>query len=217
MSADARRAKMVVGGGAVGSFLLLVIGWFGLISPSLSDADSTRAQTQDTALQNTVLVGKIGKLKAASENMSGLTKQLAAAREALPVRHSLDAFTDELVAYAKKTKIELTGISAATPAPVVATAPQPGKAASAAGALYSVTVTILSSGAGAGQAEFLRQIQYGPRAVLVSSTKFTPAASSGVKTFDTSTTMTTVLQVYVAPQSPEAMAELLKQLGKQPG
>lgn len=224
MAADGKRARLVVAGGVVAALLLAMIGWFALVHPKLADADNTRSLTSDAELQNITLQRKVSTLKAASENMSALTAQLRAAREALPIDASLDGFTDELAQIAAKTKVTVTDVNAGTPAlasdsgsssstPSTADTPKSGPA----GKVFSIPVTVVSAGKGTAQTDFLHALQYGARAVLVTDTAFAPSAAAGPRAFDLDTTLTTTLQVFVNPQSPAAESALLQQLGQQTG
>lgn len=100
-----------------------------------------------------------------------------------------------------------------------------------AGKVFAVPVTITTAGSLVKQRAFLSRLQTGPRAVLVSSSRLGPAATTGGATTgartgattggrgtaaaastDKASEMTTLLTVFVAPQTPADTAELTRQL-----
>ncbi len=101
-----------------------------------------------------------------------------------------------------------------TSAPVTAAGP--------AGKVFAVPVTITTTGSLVQQRAFLGRLQTGPRAVLVSSSRLGPAESTGAArtgaaatataSIEKASDMTTLLTVFVAPQTPAATAELTRQL-----
>ena len=106
----------------------------------------------------------------------------------------------------------LTGSSGTNAAPAVAGAAAAAPATSAVvGQTYSIDVTIVSSGAAANQQSFLRLLQHGSRAALVTSAAMAPPNTGGSATAATAT-LTTQLQVFVVPQSPQDQAALQKLL-----
>jgi hypothetical protein len=119
--------------GALLCIVLLAVTWFMFVSPQLDDRAATEQQTSDTELQNTVLQQRIAKLKADSEHVGDLQKQIEAERKGLPADHSMDGFTEQLTAQAAETGVILTSITPAAPTLVTNAAPAaPTTAASAA-------------------------------------------------------------------------------------
>lgn len=211
--------RVWVGGGAVGAVALAAIGWFALIGPEMSGAASVRAQTADVQSQNIVLQSKVNRLRAQADQLPLLTGELQQAQTALPSDSGLPAYTRQLLAQATKAGVRLTGITAGTPSLVT-----PGLAGAAtaapasanpAGHIFTIPVNVISTGSLVKQRALLEAIQQiGPRRALVTSTQFAPTTTSAKATsIDTSTTMTVLLQVFVAPQTPQAAAEFATQLG----
>lgn len=217
MANDAQRAKLTVGGGAVAGVLLLLVGWLALIHPKLSDASSLHAQADDVRTQNSVLQRKVHQLAQASKNLSSLTTQLRAAYRALPYGSTNADLNSELASYAKAAGVKVTSWSAGTPTPAgtgtQGQAPPAASSAPAAGGMYSITVNLVSTGTGTAQLKFLHNVEYGARAVLISTSALVPAASTSVKSFNAATTMTTTFTVFVQPITAQAEAQLRKQLG----
>lgn len=98
-----------------------------------------------------------------------------------------------------------------------------------AGQLYQVQVTLITTGGLSQQRGFLTAVQHeGPRAALVTSIQLAPATDAGaaavtrpgapapVASIDGSAAMTTVLTVFVAPQTPADAKQLAAQLTAKP-
>jgi Tfp pilus assembly protein PilO len=211
--------RLWLGGGALAAVVLTAAGWFALVSPELSSTGSLRTQTEAAQLQNSLLQAKTAKLKQQSDNLDVLTATLRDAVNALPLDSGLPEFTRQVSAQAKAAAISLSGISVGTIGPAgpgAAAAATPGDA-SAAGKLYSIPITMIANGSYAHELQFLKEIQTtGPRRALVTSAQFAPGASSQVASIDRSATMTVQLTIFAAPRSPQAAAQLAKQLNGQP-
>ena len=202
-------------GGALAALLVVAVAWFGAVGPRLASASSLESQTTDAQTQNISLQAKIRKLQRDNANMPVLTAALQQARTALPIQTDIAGYTKRLSDYALATHVAITGINAS--APVSATtkpgqpaAPASGLAAgqSAAGQLFALPLTVIVKGDALNDLRYLLSVQADTRAALVTSIQITDDASKtqGVAQ------MTIQLQVYVAPQSPEVMAALQKQL-----
>lgn len=84
---------------------------------------------------------------------------------------------------------------------------------SAAGSVFQIAYTVTTHGTLQQQQTFIRAIQdFGPRVALVKSLSFVPDSASQSATLDSSSDMTTELEVFVAPQSAAATALLDRQL-----
>lgn len=224
----AERAWLAGGVLAVG--FAVVISWFTVVHPELSKASGTRGEVASTQDANMFLQHRVVALRAQSQQLNSLAGQLRAAGAALPSTASIDEFTRQLSSYAHAGHVTITSITAGNPslagtsgAPVApstdstSAAPAP-DAASATGTpgttamvgqTYSIEVTVVSSGSATDQQSFLHTLQHGPRAAFVTSAALAPpqgGASSG------SATLTTQLQVFVQPQSPQDQAALQKLL-----
>lgn len=213
--------RLWLGGGAMAAVVVAAAGWFMLISPELSSASSLHQQTDAAQLQNSMLQAKTAKLKEQSDNLTALTATLRAAVDALPLDNGLPDFTRQVSAQAKAAKVSLSGISVGTigPAALGAAAAVPGAAGdpSAVGKLYSIPITMIANGSYAHELQFLKELQTtGPRRALVTSTQFAPGAGSQVASIDGSATMTVQLTIFAAPRTPQAAAQLAKQLNGQP-
>ena len=90
-------------------------------------------------------------------------------------------------------------------------------AAGPAGQLFQIAFTVITSGSLAQQEAFLTAVQYaGPRTALVTSTQLGSGQNSETSAIGLSSSLTTQLDVFVAPQTPAVAAQLLKQLNIAP-
>jgi hypothetical protein len=203
------------------------IAWFTAVGPQLSNVSAFGSQTTAAQDQNVVLQAKLRKLQADNANLAGLTSDLKDSQAQLPRDSGLPDFTRQLATEAAASIVTITGINAGAPTAVAAAAAAPaagdatasdGKAAApaavtAAGKLFALLVTVISTGTALHLQEFLNKIQQnGPRRALLQSAQFTPAGATGSGSIDAGAIMTVQLQVFVAPQSAAAEAQLQKQL-----
>jgi len=218
-------------GGVVAVGLAVVVSWFMVVNPELSKASTTRNEVASTQDSNLFLQHRVTTLRDQSQQLGTLANQLRAAGAALPSTAGIDEFTRQLSAYANTSQVRVTSITVGSPAlagssgpgaaaPAAtatdsatdsATAPPAGAVSTTAvvGQTYSIEVTVVSAGPAGAQQSFLHQIQNGPRAVFVTSAALAPPAS-GVAAG--AATLTTQLQVFVQPQSPQDQAALQKLL-----
>lgn len=207
---------------AAASFLLA-------IGPQLEAKAAAETELADVQVQNVTLQRRINELRAANRHLGDLRAELAAAEAALPPRHDLDAFTEQLTAQASAAGVVVVAITPGTPvalptssaAPAPATEPEEetsaeedviddetGTAASPptddgpAGRLFSLPVTVVTEGAIGAQRDFTRAVQQdGPRTALVIGTALEPLSEGAADADRAWWTMTTQLTVFVAPQA----------------
>jgi hypothetical protein len=214
-----QKRQIWIGVGVLGVFLVVVIAWFALIGPELSSATSLNEETAQTQTQNTVLQSKVAKLQADSANMEGLGQQLRDAQAALPTNSGMPDFTRQLGQQAAAAGVVIGSITVAAPVAVSAdpnAAPPASGTVAAAGNLFAIPVTVVADGPLAGHRNLLTAVeQQGPRRAMVDSVTFgaAGASTSTSASVDGTSTMTAKLRVFVAPQSPAALAELQTQLG----
>lgn len=213
MSADRRWIAV----GILGAIVLVLVGWFFLISPKLSSASDLRSQRVSTEDSNTVLMAKIDRLQ--HVNLDDLRSQLAIARQALPSDSGLPEFTRQLTKEGDASLVKVTSITAGSPVIVSATgaaiAGTPATTTqSAAGKVFAIPVTIVATGTPDRLFSLLRHIQAdGPRRALITNTSFSPAAAAGAvggPGLSSGASLNAQMQIFVAPQTPEAEAELEK-------
>lgn len=211
----AQNKRVWLGGGAAVAVVIAAVGWLLAISPELSSANDLRTQTASVQQQNLTLESKIAKLRLQNGNVNKLTVSLRAALNALPLDSGLPAFTRQLSSQAARNRISLISVSAGAVIPVAATAaatPSTTVGASAAG-LFMIPVTLVSTGSAGGQLALLQAIQVaGPRRALVNSTQLAPASGADNASIAGRCTMTTQLDVFSAPRTASAQAQLDKLL-----
>jgi hypothetical protein len=205
-------------GGAVLALVIALAGWLVVISPKLSATQALRDDTDGTQAQNAVLEAKVAKLAQQNNKVGELTTSLRTALTELPFDSGLPEFTRQLSTQATLQSVTLTSITVGAATPVAATVPVATPTttttgsttsttpAASASALVSIPITLASTGATADQVAFLKAIQEdGPRRALVTSV--TMGSVSG-----NSGTMTVQLNVFSAPLSAAAQAQLEKLL-----
>lgn len=208
--------KVWIGGGVAVGLVLAAGAWFGAISPELSHTSSLRSQQADADSQNQVLMHRTNKLRADSDELPTIVKQLQTDLSLLPVTADLADYTKQLSGQAASSGLSITAINIADPTPVNAdgTASQ-SASATAAGRVFGFPITLTTTGGYANQLAMLKAIQRtSPRVALVHSVKF--GALGGSQSVDASSTMTTQLTIFVTPLSPAAAAELQTELGGAP-
>jgi hypothetical protein len=210
--APVERAWML--GGALLVALALIAGWFLVVNPELGQARAKHDAVDAQRQENWVLQQHVNSLRQQSEQLDRLTQQLDAVSAALPATAGIDTFTRQLSASAEAAHVRISSISADTPTPVDPTATataaaSAGIAQPAVASTYSIAVTVISSGTTAAQQDFLHRIQSGARAALVSSAALAPPDGS-TSAQNTLATLTTQLQVFVAPHSAADLAQLQK-------
>jgi Tfp pilus assembly protein PilO len=217
-----------MGGGVVVALILIAASWFLLISPELSSASDTRSQAAATEQQNLTEANANAKLAAEDRNISLLKSKLLGAFYSLPSDSGLPAFTDEVASVSRFAQVGLTGVSVGSITPVVSTVPTPSStsssnqsattdsttnpaapgAAAVAGTQYMIPITITSAGAYAHQVAFIKQLQAGPRRLLVTSAQLTIARASRTGSVDKGTTMSSQVTVFTAPMASTQINQL---------
>ena len=199
-------------GGTLAAVLVAAVAWFGAVGPELSNASSLDSQTVDAQTQNVSLHAKIRKLQRDNANMPQLIVSLLQARTALPIGTDIADYTQRLSDYAVQNHVVVTGINASAPVSATAKPGQPAAptAGSVAGQLYALPLTVIVKGGISADLLYLKAVQSDSRAALVTSTQLANDASNT----SSPTQLTIQLQVFVAPQTPEVTAALLRQLAK---
>ena len=201
--------------GLVAAVAVTALGWFAVIGPQLSRTSSLKSQTTDVQLQNTVLQGKVSKLKALESTRTSLTSQLSKEQSSLPGDSGLPAYTYQLTRQAALAHVTLGSISAGAPTPVTAagTSTAPITGATEAGQLFEIPISLTSTGNLLQLQNFLAELQKaGPRRSLVNSAQFSAGAAGSSPASGSTVTLTMQADVFVSPQTPDQQARLKKQL-----
>lgn len=174
--------------------LMLVAGWFLLISPKRSEAADLQTQTTAQMAQNASLQNQIAVLQSQAKNLPAQQAQLAAIRQHLPDNPALPGLVRSLTDAAAKSGVTLVSLAPSTPVaapaakattPSGTTAPATGTgqsaaaaAASAVGAtLQMVPIVVTVTGSYYDTEQFLNKVEGLTRSFLVTGFSVTPAES----------------------------------------
>jgi Tfp pilus assembly protein PilO len=212
-------------GGAVGAFLMLVIGYFMLISPQRSNTQSVRDQITTAQEQAMTLQQRINALTAQSKDLPKYQSQLASLQEALPSESGLPDFLRTLQSLGNETLAQVTSLTVGQPSIVAAgagapavspttTEAAPTEAAptettaptttattptSSTAGVYALSITAQVTGSMKQLGDFLEQLQtVQPRAVLITSVAVGGGPSSSASSAG-QTSMSLTMQAFVAP------------------
>lgn len=183
--------------------LMLVAGWFLLISPKRSDAAELQTQTTAQMAQNASLQNQIAVLQSQAKNLPAQQAELAAIRQHLPDNPALPGLVRSLTDAAAKSGVTLVSLAPSTPAAAPAakttapsgtsaTAPATGTGQSAAAAavgatLQMVPIVVTVTGSYYDTEQFLNKVEGLTRSFLVTGFSVAPAesqAASGTTTGD---------------------------------
>lgn len=177
--------------------LMLVAGWFLLISPKRSDAADLQTQTTAQMAQNASLQNQIAVLQSQAKNLPAQQAELAAIRQHLPDNPALPGLVRSLTDAAAKSGVTLVSLAPSTPAAAPAaktTAPAAGTGQSAAAAaaavgatLQMVPIVVTVTGSYYDTEQFLNKVEGLTRSFLVTGFSVAPAesqAASGTATGD---------------------------------
>jgi Tfp pilus assembly protein PilO len=145
-------------GGVLGAELLVVIGWFGFISPQKAQAQDLDAQTVSALAGGVELRQHLTELRRQNENIATYKDALARDRAALPAAAGLADFLRELQRADSASGAASNAVAATDPVEVTGSG----------GAVFSLNVAVTATGTAVQVARFLDQIQrIQPRAVLI--------------------------------------------------
>jgi type IV pilus assembly protein PilO len=217
-------------GGGVCAFVMVLIGYFFLISPQRDSTSSVNAQVAAARDQTSLLQNRIDALGRQNQDLSRYTADLAQAQLALPSTSGLPDFLRTLQSIGNASLADVTSLTVGPPTdvtsvaggtpPVAATAPSqtatagPATHAVPAGPrVYALSITAQVSGSTTQLGEFLDQLQsVQPRAVLIGQITIgsgSPGATSGSSvSANRVTTMQLTMQAFVAPASDAELAQL---------
>jgi type IV pilus assembly protein PilO len=160
------RVWMIAGAAAI--VLLIVAGWFVLISPKFTEADDVHTQIDDTDTQLIGLRKKIAGLEAQKARLSTYKAALLANQQALPSNPAVPDFLRQLQNAGSATSVKVNGVSVAPPAQVTGVA-----------GVWQLPITLTAQGDPNNLGAFLNQLQaVQPRAVLVQSANLTQTAGA---------------------------------------
>jgi Tfp pilus assembly protein PilO len=185
-------AKKWYAAAALASVLVLVAGWFLLVSPQQQNAADIGVQADNQTAQNQVTQTKINALKAQYANLPSLEKQLAVVQTHMPQTPNMPGLLRNLSAAATAAGVKLVTVTPANPAPLAgqAVSAKGTDTQNAPGEVQVIPVTLTISGPFANTRLFLTSLEAMPRAFLV--TGLTIARDSASAASATGTTTKTV-------------------------
>jgi hypothetical protein len=214
-----RNEQLWIGAGAALAALIVVIGYFFLISPQRARTSNVQGQVGSARLEGLALQARITTLTSQTRRMASYKKALLAAEQALPASDDLDAtpaFLRTLQTMGTATSTSVSSLTVGSPTAVVAAAPAATSSSSGASApaapavapaasLYSVAITADVSGSTPALEAFLTSLQsHQPRAVLVTGVTLADHAAPGASAKHGSTlnlTMTAFVRPSAVPTS----------------
>jgi len=194
---------------AIASVLVLLAGWFLLVSPQNATAADLSTQADSQAQTNAQTEVKIAALKAQYKNLPTLQRQFAIAQTHLPPTPQLPALLRQLSAAAKSAGVTLDSVSPAAPTPLDTTGTNAvsSTGAAAAGQVNVIPVTITVEGPFANTRLFLADLEAMPRSVLVTGIAMTRASgSTSGATPTTGNSLTTNITARVYSATPTSVS-----------
>jgi Tfp pilus assembly protein PilO len=204
-------------GTAVAAVLLLIAGWFVLISPQRSEAADLRDQVTAQNAANDQIALKTKQLQAQFASLPERQAQLAEIKQQMPDNPALPSLIRDLSSYAESAGVTLDSVAPGTPAAVVAAAPAaapagqpvaPGQAPAAGSTdgLVSIPTTVTAVGSYSELTLYLQKLQSSMRRAFLVNT--VTLAKANTKTAgDLTMTLNAeifVMQTAAAPATPKA-------------
>jgi Tfp pilus assembly protein PilO len=169
-------------GGVLGGVLLLVLAWFFLISPKLSEATQARESAELVRVNNRQLQLRIEQLKAQAENLPEKQSELDILAVQLPPTPDIPDLVRQLSETATQTGVDLVSVVPGPPTPLSAATDPPNETGtpttapgppSTSTGLVQISVSLQVSGAFANVTLFLGRLETLPRAFLTSGFSIT--------------------------------------------
>lgn len=180
---------------ALASVLVLVGGWFLLVSPQRQQADDVAAQADQQRAANALMQTKIDSLKAEYTNLPSLQQQLALVQSHMPQTPSEPALLRSLSQAAASAGVQLTSVSPATPTSLAApSGTQQAQAAtsSTGGQVQVMNVAIEVKGLFANTRLFMSNLEALPRSVIVTNLQIARDQQAGTQGIPPGTLDTTI-------------------------
>lgn len=147
----------------VASIIVLVAGWFLLISPKRSTVSDLKSQAAAQETTNDGLQVKLAALRAQQKGLTAKNKQLAELAKKIPTTADLPGLLRQLSASATTTNVDLTDL---TPSVPVALTAAPG--------ISAVTITLKVDGKYFDVAQYLNALETLDRGLMVTGVSEAP-------------------------------------------
>jgi len=179
------------GAAALSAVLVLLAGYFLLVSPARSNAEEITVAAQAQTDANTALQARIDQLKAQYKDLPDLQKDLAALQTHLPTTPQMPALLRSLSAAASRSGVVLVSVTPANPTALStngqASGPITAANTGAPGAVSDYPLAIAIQGNFANVKLFMASLEALPRSVLVTGLNVTRAGEAQGGTDATST------------------------------
>ena len=178
-------------GAALVSVLLLIAGWFLLVTPQRSAAEQIRTDAEAQAAANVRAEAEIASLKAQYKDLPSLQQEEAQIRSRIPETPNMPALLRTLSTNAKTAGVTLVSVSPSNPVPLNQTGTN-GGSLSDPGQVSQIPVVIQATGPFANMQLFLNSIEQMKRSMLVVSLDITRA------TEESTTAATNILSAQIS-------------------
>ena len=186
-----------VAGGAVLAALILVAGWFLVVSPVRHDTSKTKAQTAQVQSDNDRLQEQLNQLIALKPGVVGKQAQLQNIAAEIPGDPQLPKLIRQLTTMASDSNVDVVSFTPSTPTAPTSTsangsvslgsaARTPGSHVAVADTYMTVPIALQVNGDYASLEEFLQHLETVKRIFVVNQITLAPANSPGITTFNQS-------------------------------
>lgn len=178
-------------GAALVSVLLLIAGWFLLVTPQRSSAEQIRTDAEAQAAANTRTEAEIASLKAQYKDLPTLQKEEAQIRSRIPETPNMPALLRTVSTNARTAGVTLVSVSPSNPVPLNQSGNGAGNLSDP-GQVSQIPVVIQVTGPFANMQLFLNSIEQMKRSVMVVSLDITRA------TDESTTAATNILSAQIS-------------------
>lgn len=185
------KARLWYLGAALTSVLVLVAGWFLLVSPQHDTADELTVQAESVEAANVQTQAQIASLKAQYKDLPALEQQLAAMRQRIPNAPNMPSVIRVVSTNASKSGVALTEFTPGGPQALV-TDPSAQASLQAPGQVNMYPVSLAFSGRFANVRLFLNSLESLQRSFLVTGVDIKRAEANGATDFVPGTLEVTV-------------------------
>lgn len=167
--------RLWVIGSVVVAILILALGWFLGVQPRLAEAGAAELERRNVAETNAAYEATLVELRELSANLPALQRDLDAIRVEIPEAPELSTLLGQLNEIAVAAGVSINEVTANTPQLVEPALLEPLGVTD----LVAIPVQISALGSTEGLSAFLRNAQFGPRLMFVSTFTTSDDAESG--------------------------------------
>lgn len=199
-------------GAVLVAVLILVAGWFLLISPKRADVAELQTQTEAQLDENSSLQTEISVLKEQNKDLPEKQAELAALQTKIPQAPDLAGYVRELQDLGRQSGVAFTSLTPAAPVSIGDTTAAVQGAALPPDALAAINVDMVVSGGYFEITKFMNELETSARYTLVSgytigqvetSVESDPAAADEATTGPADLAATINARIYLVPSTPE--------------